>query len=237
MSTPIEFGTDGWRAIIAEDFTFPNVRAVALSAARFLKSSGLAGRGLVVGYDTRFGSDRFAEAVAEVVTAAGVPVALSDCFCPTPAVSYNVLLRKAGGAIVVTSSHNPASWNGIKYKPDYAGSASPEVVAALEAPLDEILAGEVPRMSLDTAAKLELLQTLRRPHSVPAATGRARRARRLEEGRAADRRRFHVRRRSGLSRRVARRRSQHDYGAPRRGESAISPRFMLRSRSRAISVR
>jgi len=158
LSNPIEFGTDGWRAIIAEDFTFPNVRAVALSVARFLKSSGLAGRGLVVGYDTRFGSDRFAAAVAEVVTAAGVPVALSDYFCPTPAVSYNVLLRKAGGAIVVTSSHNPASWNGIKYKPDYAGSASPEVVAALEAPLSEILAGEVPRMSLDTAAKLELLQ-------------------------------------------------------------------------------
>jgi alpha-D-glucose phosphate-specific phosphoglucomutase len=158
VSIPIEFGTDGWRAIIAEDFTFPNVRAVALSAARFLKQSGLAARGLVVGYDTRFGSDRFAEAVAEVVTAAGVPVALADSFCPTPAVSYNVLLRKAGGAIVVTSSHNPASWNGIKYKPDYAGSASPEVVAQLEAPLGEILAGEVPRMSLEKAAASDLLQ-------------------------------------------------------------------------------
>ena len=158
LSTPIEFGTDGWRAIIAEDFTFENVRAVALSAARLLKATGLAARGLVVGYDTRFGSDRFAEAVAEVVTAAGVPVALADRFCPTPAVSYNVLLRKAGGAIMVTSSHNPASWNGLKYKPDYAGSATPEVVAQLEAPLPEILAADVPRMRLEAAAKAELLQ-------------------------------------------------------------------------------
>lgn len=159
MSTPIEFGTDGWRAIIAEDFTFPNVRAVALSAARLLKQSGLASRGMVVGYDTRFGSDRFAEAVAEVVTAAGVPVALADRFCPTPAVSYNVLRRHAGGAIVITSSHNPASWNGLKYKPDYAGSASPEVVAQLEAPLAEILSGEIARMPLDEAKSAGLLQT------------------------------------------------------------------------------
>jgi alpha-D-glucose phosphate-specific phosphoglucomutase len=166
LSTPIAFGTDGWRAIIAEDFTFANVRAVALSAARFLKSHGLAGRRLVIGYDTRFGSDRFAEAVAEVVTAAGVPVSLTAQFCPTPTVSFNVLARKAGGAIMVTSSHNPASWNGIKYKPDYAGSASPEVVAELEAPLDEILKTDIPRMSLEEAAAAGLLETFdaRRPY-------------------------------------------------------------------------
>jgi alpha-D-glucose phosphate-specific phosphoglucomutase len=159
MTTPIAFGTDGWRAIIAEDFTFPNVRAVALSVARLLKHHGLAERRLVIGYDTRFGSDRFAQAVAEVVTAAGVPVSLADGFCPTPAVSYNVLARKAGGAIVVTSSHNPASWNGIKYKPDYAGSASPEVVAELEAPLEEILSHEIPRLSIDAARSAELFET------------------------------------------------------------------------------
>jgi len=158
MATPIKFGTDGWRAIIAEDFTFANVRAVALSAASFLKESGLAGRGMVVGYDTRFASDRFAEAVAEVVTAAGVPVALADRFCPTPAVSFNVLDRHAGGALMVTSSHNPASWNGLKYKPDYAGSASPEVVERLEAPLDQILKTNIARMSLDEAEAAGLLQ-------------------------------------------------------------------------------
>jgi alpha-D-glucose phosphate-specific phosphoglucomutase len=159
VTTPIAFGTDGWRAIIAEDFTFPNVRAVALSAARFLKRHGLADRGLLVGYDTRFGSDRFAQAVAEVATAEGVRVILADRFCPTPAVSFNVLDRQAGGAIVVTSSHNPASWNGIKYKPDYAGSASPEVVAELEAPLDEILSGQIARLNLEDARKKGLLES------------------------------------------------------------------------------
>lgn len=158
MVTPIKFGTDGWRAIIAEDFTFANVRAVALSAASFLKESGLAGRGMVVGYDTRFASDRFAEAVAEVVTAAGVPVALADRFCPTPAVSFNVLNRQAGGALMVTSSHNPASWNGLKYKPDYAGSASPEVVERLEAPLERLLKTEIARLSLGAAEAAGLLQ-------------------------------------------------------------------------------
>jgi alpha-D-glucose phosphate-specific phosphoglucomutase len=159
MLTPIAFGTDGWRAIIAEDFTFPNVRAVALSVAQLLKRHGLAERRLVIGYDTRFGSDRFAEAVAEVVTAAGVPVSLAEHYCPTPAVSYNVLARKAGGAVVITSSHNPASWNGLKYKPDYAGSASPEIVAELEAPLDEIRSREIPRISLETARANELFET------------------------------------------------------------------------------
>lgn len=158
MAAAIQFGTDGWRAIIAEGFTFANVRAVALSAARLLQASGLADRGMLVGYDTRFASDRFAEAVAEVVTAAGVPVALAGRFCPTPAVSYNVLNRRAGGAIMVTSSHNPAAWNGLKYKPDYAGSASPEIVAQLEAPLDQILASTVARMPLDRAEREGLLQ-------------------------------------------------------------------------------
>jgi alpha-D-glucose phosphate-specific phosphoglucomutase len=158
MSVPIAFGTDGWRAVIAEDFTFPNVRAVALSVARFLKAHNLADRRLVIGYDTRFGSDRFAEAVAEVVTAAGVPVSLADRFCPTPTVSYNVLARHAGGAIMITSSHNPASWNGVKYKPDYAGSASPEVIEELESPLEEILRGPIPRLSLEEAQTSGLLE-------------------------------------------------------------------------------
>lgn len=158
MTNPIKFGTDGWRAIIAEDFTFANVRALAASIARFLKESGLDSRGLVVGYDTRFASDRFAEAIAEVVTAAGVPVQLADRFAPTPAISYAVIARGAGGAAVVTSSHNPASWNGVKYKPEYAGSASPEVVARLEAPLDEILAAGAPaRLSLAEAKRRGLL--------------------------------------------------------------------------------
>ncbi len=159
MPHPIKFGTDGWRALIAEDFTFANVRALAASIARYLKQTGMAERGLVVGYDTRYASDRFAEAIAEVVTAAGVPVLLADTFAPTPAISYAIITHQAGGAAVVTSSHNPASWNGVKYKPEYAGSASPEVVAELEAPLDAILAaGEPPRLPLAEAGRRGLLR-------------------------------------------------------------------------------
>ena len=160
MPNVIKFGTDGWRAIIAEDFTFANVRALAASVARYLKETGLGERGLVVGYDTRFGSDRFAQAVAEVVTAAGIRVRLASSFAPTPAISHAIVHMGAGGAVMVTSSHNPASWNGIKYKPEYAGSASPEVVARLEAPLDEILAaGEPPRLALVDARSRGLLES------------------------------------------------------------------------------
>ncbi len=166
MAAAIKFGTDGWRAVIAEDYTFANVRALAASVARFLKAEGLAERGLVVGWDTRFGSDRFAEAVAEVVTAAGIKVVLGSQFAPTPACSVAVIERRAGGGVVITSSHNPAEWNGFKYKPDYAGSASPEVVAKLEAPLEEILAaGEPPRLALNEAERKGLLE---RANFVPA---------------------------------------------------------------------
>ena len=139
--TPIKFGTDGWRAVIAEEYTFENVRACAQGVAAYLKANGLADRGLVVGYDTRFASEDFAQAAAETAAAHGVDVALCDRACPTPAVSYNVLARKAGGGIVITASHNPGRWNGFKYKPDYGGSASPEVVEELEAHIAEAQRG------------------------------------------------------------------------------------------------
>ena len=128
----IKFGTDGWRGIIAEDFTFDNVRLCARGAVELLKSQGLADRGLVVGYDTRFASDRFAAAVAEVAAASGVHTLLCDRPVPTPAVSFAVVSRRAGGGVVITASHNAADWNGFKFKPDYGGSASTEVVADLE---------------------------------------------------------------------------------------------------------
>ena len=99
----------------------------------YLKKRGLADRGLIVGYDARFASEDFAQAVAEVVAAQGIKVALSSVLCPTPVVSYSIIDRKAGGGIVITASHNPWRWNGFKYKPEYGGSASPEVVGELEA--------------------------------------------------------------------------------------------------------
>lgn len=130
--TSIKFGTDGWRAIIAEDYTFENVRICAQAVARYLLDSKDADKGLVVGYDTRFASEDFAAAVAEVMAANGIRTYLCDRFAPTPAISYAILERKAAGAVVITSSHNPAVWNGFKVKPEYAGSASPEVLAILE---------------------------------------------------------------------------------------------------------
>jgi alpha-D-glucose phosphate-specific phosphoglucomutase len=132
MPSGIKFGTDGWRAIIAEDYTYANVRTCAQAVADYLKEEGKASGGLVVGYDTRFASEGFAAAVAEVAGANGLKVWLSDRPVPTPVVSFSVLHYRAAGGVVITASHNPGTYNGFKYKPDYAGSASPEVIEALE---------------------------------------------------------------------------------------------------------
>ncbi len=130
--TQIRFGTDGWRAIIAEDYTFANVRYCAEGTARYLKAAGLAGRGVVIGFDTRFSSAEFAAAAAEVMAAHGLKVHLCDRAAPTPVACHAVIERKAGGAVIITASHNPAAYNGFKFKPDYGGSAPPAVVDELE---------------------------------------------------------------------------------------------------------
>ena len=135
----IRFGTDGWRALIARDYTFENVRVCAAAVAGYLEKRGLADRGVVVGYDSRFASPEFAAEAALVAAGLGVRVYLSDRIVPTPVVSYNILDRRAGGGVVITASHNSGLWNGFKYKPDYGGSASPEVVAELEAHIDALL--------------------------------------------------------------------------------------------------
>jgi alpha-D-glucose phosphate-specific phosphoglucomutase len=159
--TLIKFGTDGWRGIIAEDFTFDNVRIVAQSVANYLKDVGLADRGLVIGYDTRFDSEYFAAATAEIVAANGIKCYLCDRAAPTPTVAFAILDKKAGGAAMITASHNPGIWNGFKYKPDYAGSASPEVVTALETRIADIQAnGDVKRIALDQAIKAGTVEML-----------------------------------------------------------------------------
>ncbi len=149
--TAIKFGTDGWRAVIGEDYTFDNVRACAASVAMYLKKHGLAERGLIVGYDARYASEDFADAVAEVVAAQGIKVSLTSVLCPTPVVSYSIIDRKAGGGVVITASHNPWRWNGFKYKPEYGGSASPEIVTQLEEPLPGLVGREIPRMEIGAA--------------------------------------------------------------------------------------
>ena len=143
---PIKFGTDGWRGIIAEDFTFDNVRLCAQAFAEYLKESGQAEKGLVIGYDTRFASEDFARAAAEVAAGNGIHVRLSPKATPTPVISYGVTALGAGGGIVITASHNPPQWNGFKIKSEDGTSAPPDVISRIE----ERLAGteKVNRLSL-----------------------------------------------------------------------------------------
>ncbi|OLD62641.1 MAG: hypothetical protein AUI53_01180, partial [Acidobacteria bacterium 13_1_40CM_2_60_7] len=135
----IRFGTDGWRGIIADDFTFDNVKKVAHAIARYVVRCEDARNGIIIGYDRRFASDRGAEVIAEVVSATGTPVWLADKPCPTPAISLLVRQRGAAGGIVVTASHNPYRWNGIKYKAKYGSSPLPSIVAQIETELERLL--------------------------------------------------------------------------------------------------
>jgi len=130
--TGIKFGTDGWRGIIAEDFTFANACIVAEAIARYVVRGEDARKGVIVGYDHRYAADAVARQVAEVFSSMGTPVWLTDRPCPTPAVSYLVRERGAAGGVVVTASHNPYCWNGIKYKASYGSSALPSIVAQIE---------------------------------------------------------------------------------------------------------
>jgi phosphomannomutase len=130
--TTIKFGTDGWRGIIADDFTFANVRVAASAIAKYVLEHEDAKRGICIGYDTRFGSRDFALVVSEVAAGAGIPVRLSDRLTPTPALSYAVLHSGAAGGVMITSSHNPFKWNGVKYKASYGGSGSPSIMAKIE---------------------------------------------------------------------------------------------------------
>ena len=136
MNNPIKFGTDGWRAVIADDFTFTNVRFCAQGAADYLKQKGLAGRGIYIGYDHRFASEDFAAAAAEVIAANGIKVYLSPKAIPTPFVSFGVISKKTGGGIAITASHNPAKWNGFKFREETGASVSEETSLEVEKYID-----------------------------------------------------------------------------------------------------
>ncbi|MCX5726233.1 MAG: phosphoglucomutase/phosphomannomutase family protein [Candidatus Saganbacteria bacterium] len=135
----IKFGTDGWRAKISDEFTFDNVKIVALGISNYLKKKNVASKGLVIGYDNRFQSEDFAKTCALVASGAGIKTYLVDHSCTTPALSYSVKSFEAGGGIMVTASHNPPEYNGIKFKADYAGSASPKITEAIEQEISAIL--------------------------------------------------------------------------------------------------
>ena len=134
MKTGIKFGTDGWRALVAEEFTFPHVRQVTQAVAAYLKTHRVAGRSLkvIVGYDTRPLGDRFAEVVAEVLAGNGLKVLLTQGPLPTPAISFAIREFRLSGGIAVTASHNPFTYNGLKFKPYYAGPAQPQMTRWIE---------------------------------------------------------------------------------------------------------
>jgi len=128
----IKFGTDGWRGVIARDFTFDNLSLVAQATMDYMKREGLAEKGLVVGYDRRFLSREFAERVAEVASGNGIRVWLGNGYAPTPAVSWSVRELGAGGGVMITASHNPPIYNGFKFKEAFGGSARPATTRILE---------------------------------------------------------------------------------------------------------
>ncbi|NBC66856.1 MAG: phosphoglucomutase/phosphomannomutase family protein [Bacteroidetes bacterium] len=131
----ISFGTDGWRAIIADDYTFENLSIVAQGTARWILDENITNNGVIIGYDARFMGREFAEHVASVFVAMQVPVRISSSISPTPAVSWAALHYDAVG-IVITASHNPPNYNGFKIKAPFGGSATPDQIAAVEDRLD-----------------------------------------------------------------------------------------------------
>ncbi|UCC18114.1 MAG: phosphoglucomutase/phosphomannomutase family protein [Dehalococcoidales bacterium] len=155
----MKFGTDGWRGIIADDFTFDNVRICARAVAEYLKDMGQTKKELVIGYDTRFASEDFAVAAAEVIAAFGIKVYLCTAATPTPVISYGTVAMKAGGAIIITASHNPAAWNGFKVKSENGASVSSEVTIKIEENVTRLINSKPPEsILLDESLKKGLVE-------------------------------------------------------------------------------
>lgn len=161
----IKFGTDGWRAVIAEDFTFSNVARVAQATADYWTANPVAGteRRVVVGYDRRFLSNEFARCAAEVFAGNGYAVVLTPAPTPTPSVSFAVKARKAIGGVMITASHNPPVFNGFKLKSHYGGSSAPETCQGVEGWLDKNPVRHVP-LADAVRAKQVALKDVRPAH-------------------------------------------------------------------------
>jgi alpha-D-glucose phosphate-specific phosphoglucomutase len=150
MAYKIKFGTDGWRGVIAEDYTFDNVRRAAQGFASYLLEKGYAGRWVVVGYDKRFHSENFAAATAEVLAGNGLNVYLTDGATPTPVIAFAVVDKKACGAVNITASHNPPTDNGFKVRDPNGGAIDPEGLKRIEALIPDSVEA-VKRISLPDA--------------------------------------------------------------------------------------
>jgi alpha-D-glucose phosphate-specific phosphoglucomutase len=148
MTYQIKFGTDGWRGVIAEDYTFDNVRRVAQGFASYLLEQGKQGEHVVIGYDKRFVSENFAAAAAEVLAGNGLNVYLTNGATPTPTIAYAVVDKKACGAVNITASHNPPTDNGFKVRDENGGAIDPEGLKRIEAQIPDSL-DEVKRIELD----------------------------------------------------------------------------------------
>jgi len=135
----IKFGTSGWRGLIADDFTFTNVRVVAQAIGEYLSSERLGAKGVVVGYDTRFLSETFARQVAKILTANGIHTLLCIKETPTPTISHEIIRRGTGGGINITASHNPPEYNGLKFSSENGGPALPEITRRIELRAEELL--------------------------------------------------------------------------------------------------
>lgn len=143
-SLGIKFGTDGWRAIMCDTFTFNNVRLVCQALAGHLQAVNRAHQGVIVAHDPRFLAEQFAQVAAEVMLGNSIPVWIPSADVPTPVAAHAVLATKAAGAIMFTASHNPPQYNGIKFIPHYGGPATLEITNSIESHLSDVLLGEVP---------------------------------------------------------------------------------------------
>ena len=150
----IQFGTDGWRGVIADTFTFENLSLVAQATMDYMHREGLAEKGVVIGYDRRFLSREFAEHVAGIAAGNGIRTWLSNRYAPTPAVSWAVRERGAGAGIMITASHNPPRYNGFKVKESFGGSARPATTKILEGMVADNIAASRPVQAVSFAEGL-----------------------------------------------------------------------------------
>lgn len=156
----IKFGTDGWRAVIADEFTFANVRLVTQATANYLLREAGGGK-IIIGYDNRFLAPEFARAAAEVLTASGFTVYLPSRAVPTPVTAWAIKKYQARGALMLTASHNPPEYCGLKFIPEYAGPAVPAITSAIEKEIAAVMnGGGVKTLHLDEARARGLIREL-----------------------------------------------------------------------------
>jgi len=142
MQDTIKFGTDGWRAVMCDDFIVKNVKIVVQAISNYICNCGLSKKGIVIGYDNRFYAEDFAKVCASVLIGNNIPVFIMKKSMPTPITAYAIKVFNAAGAIMLTASHNPPKYNGIKFIPEYAGPATPEITSQIEKEINELFNGK-----------------------------------------------------------------------------------------------